>query len=174
MYLEANSDTLQDVIWAFGTTAPSSPSPDFALQQHLASGTFQLDLTKTPGSGFGSAGPSSTSSGIPLLYYQKLIVAHAILCVIGFLVVLPAGALLARYLRTRSPAWFKGHEVLQAFIGKLIVDIMLLQHIMISIAGPIIITGVSLGIKAVNKARSSHVDDTHKVRCFLAVVSSLY
>jgi len=145
--IPANSDTLQDVIWAFGTTAPSSPSPDFALQQHLASGTFQLDLTKTftPGLGYGSAGPSSTSSGIPLLYYQKLIVAHAILCVIGFLAVLPAGALLARYLRTRSPAWFKGHEVLQAFI-----------------AGPIIITGVSLGIQAVHEARSSHVDDTHK------------
>jgi hypothetical protein len=173
LYREANSDTLQDVIWAFGTTAPSSPSPDVALQQHLASGTLQLDLTKT-GSGSASAGPSSTSSGIPLLYYQKLIVAHAILCVVGFLAILPAGALLARYLRTRSPAWFKGHEVLQAFIGKLIVDIMLLQDIMISIAGPFIIAGVSLGIQAVNEARSGHVDDTHKVRCFLAVVSSLY
>ena len=114
---QANSDTTQNVIWAFGTTAPSSSSADATLQQHLDSGTFQLDLTKTITSTSNSTTVSSGSSGIPLQLYQKLIVAHAILCVVGFLAVLPAGALLARYLRTTSPMWFKGHAIIQAVIG---------------------------------------------------------
>ena len=63
--------------------------------------------------------PSSGGGGgvsIPLLPYQKMIVAHGILCVVGFLGILPAGALLARYLRTFSPVWFKGHHLLQLVI----------------------------------------------------------
>jgi hypothetical protein len=127
LHPKANSDTLQNVIWAFGTNPPGSSSPDADLQQHLDSGTFQLDLTKTITSNSTSS-PSSTpgSSGIPLQYYEKLIVAHAILCVIGFLAILPAGALFARYLRTVSPRWFKGHVILQAAICKFLVDVILL------------------------------------------------
>jgi len=150
--IPANSDTIQNVIWAFGTTVPSSSSPDANLQQHLASGTFQLDLTKTITSNSTSSAPSSTgSSAIPLQYYQKLIVAHAVFCVVGFLAILPAGALIARYLRTVSPTWFKVHAILQG-----------------AVAGPIIIIGVSLGIEAVIEAGSQHVDDTHK-KCGVAI-----
>ncbi|KIM75769.1 hypothetical protein PILCRDRAFT_663916 [Piloderma croceum F 1598] len=148
--IAANSDTLQNVIWAFGTVNPDSSSVDANLQQHLDSGTFQLDLTKAISSN--SSDTSSTgSSGIPLQYYQKLIVAHAILCVVGFLAILPAGALFARYLRTVSPQWFKGHMTSQVFL-----------------AGPVIIAGVALGIEAVVKAGSKHLDDTHK-KCGLAI-----
>ena len=90
---------------------------DANIQQHLDSGTFQLDLTKALSSN-SSDTPSTGSSGIPLQYYQKLIVAHGILCVVGFLAILPAGALFARYLRTVSPQWFKGHMASQVFLGK--------------------------------------------------------
>jgi hypothetical protein len=122
---KANSDTLQNVIWAFGTVNPGSSSADANLQHHLDSGTFQLDLTKTISSN-SSENPSPSSptgsSSIPLQYYQKLIVAHAILCAVGFLAILPAGALFARYVRTVSPMWFKVHQLSQLFIGELLAD----------------------------------------------------
>ena len=120
-HLKANSDTLQNVIWAFGNIPPSSSSADATLQQHLQSGTFQLDLTKPISSNSTNGIPSPSSFGsstTPLLYYQKLIVGHAILCVIGFLGILPGGAILARYLRTASPTWFRAHAILQGAIGE--------------------------------------------------------
>ncbi|OBZ70770.1 hypothetical protein A0H81_09411 [Grifola frondosa] len=66
-------------------------------------------------------------------------------CVIGFLGLLPLGALTARYARTFTPTWFRAHSIIQ-----------------IGIAGPVIITGVALGITAVNKALSGPVADVHK------------
>ena len=74
-----------------------------------------------------------------------MIVAHAIVCVIGFLVCLPAGALLARYLRTFSNKWYTGHWIIQFVFG-----------------GPIIIAGVALGIQSVNSLHAVHLDDDHK------------
>jgi hypothetical protein len=131
---KANSDTQQNVIWAFGTIAPGSSSADATLQQHLNSGTFQLDLTGTLSANSTSSPSSTGSSGIPLLYYQKLIVAHAILCVVGFLALVPAGALLARYFRTVSPTWFKGHVTIQAFICKVALwSLLFLQSFIVSI-----------------------------------------
>jgi Na+/phosphate symporter len=64
---------------------------------------------------------SSSGGGIPLRPYEKMIIAHAIFCVVGFLFFLPAGALLARYLRTfvPGPIWFKTHAIFQFFIGGL-------------------------------------------------------
>jgi len=79
------------------------------------------------------------------LPYQKLIVGHGILCAVGFLFFLPAGALLARYLRTFSPTWFRGHWIAQ-----------------FGFAGPIIIAGVALGIQSVTTSGSPHLGDTHK------------
>lgn len=76
-----------------------------------------------------------------------MIIAHAIFCAIGFLLFLPAGALLARYLRTfiPGPVWFKGHAIFQFFI-----------------AGPTIFIGVILGVAAVANAGAVHFDDDHK------------
>ena len=54
---------------------------------------------------------------IPLLPFEKFIIAHAVLCVIGFLGLLPLGALVARYTRTFSPNWFKAHWIIQFAIG---------------------------------------------------------
>ncbi|KAM5533724.1 hypothetical protein V8D89_012597 [Ganoderma adspersum] len=82
---------------------------------------------------------------IPLLPFEKFIIAHAVLCVIGFLGLLPLGALVARYTRTFSPNWFKAHWIIQ-----------------FAVAGPVIIVGVSMGIHAVVLAVSGPVNDVHK------------
>jgi hypothetical protein len=105
---------------------PSSSAVDAELVQHLDFGTFQLDLTKSsststsPGSSPTSGGSdhnTTPSDDIPLLPYQRLIIAHAIFCVVGFLLFLPAGALVARYLRTFTSSWFTSHWIIQFLIG---------------------------------------------------------
>lgn len=133
--IAANSDTQQGIIWAYSTSRPPSSAIGASLIQHIDSGFTRLDLTKVlatgskdptnPISNIGSdptlpTTPSSSapSISIPLQPYQKKIVAHAILCIVGFLGLLPAGALLARYLRTFSSVWFKGHWILQFALGE--------------------------------------------------------
>ncbi|KXN93335.1 hypothetical protein AN958_00259 [Leucoagaricus sp. SymC.cos] len=146
--IPANGDTTQDIIFAFGATRPESAAVDAVLQQHIESGTGQLDLTKeTTGSGTApvTANQASSGDGIPILPYQRLIVAHAIFCVVGFLFFLPAGALIARYLRTFAPTWFRGHWISQ-----------------FGLAGPVIVIGVALGIQSVTKAKMGHLNDIHK------------
>ncbi|KAI0779570.1 hypothetical protein C8Q74DRAFT_1198609 [Fomes fomentarius] len=135
-----SSSTSQTLIWAFASSAPSSSSQSAPLQQHDDSGAISLSFSSDP-----NAVPSSSAPDTPLLPYQKMIVAHAILCTIGFLILLPAGALLARYARTFTSGWFKGHWVFQ-----------------LAIAGPIIVTGVALGIAAVSTAQAMHLNDDHK------------
>ncbi|KAG6830162.1 hypothetical protein H0H92_001891 [Tricholoma furcatifolium] len=154
--IPANSDTQQFVIIAYGTDSPDSSDPSATLRQHYEFKTVLLDLSQggTGTTTSGSAAPTKTSStehgtnpsdDIPLLPYQRMIVAHAIFCVVGFLLFLPSGALLARYLRTFTPTWFVGHTVAQFWL-----------------AGPTIIIGVSLGVKAVTTSGAMHLNDTHK------------
>lgn len=54
---------------------------------------------------------------IPLLPFEKFIIAHAVLMVIGFLGLLPLGAIVARCTRTWSPNWFKAHWIIQFALG---------------------------------------------------------
>ncbi|OCH88655.1 hypothetical protein OBBRIDRAFT_71335 [Obba rivulosa] len=82
---------------------------------------------------------------IPLIGFEKTIVPHAICCVIGFLGLLPAGAITARYTRSVTPLWFRAHWLIQAVL-----------------AGPIIIAGVSLGAHAVKQSGTPPLADTHK------------
>lgn len=79
---------------------------------HIGTGSLTLDLTKPY-----SANPSS-SSAIPLTPTQKMILAHGILCTVGFLFILPAGALLVRYVRTFSNKWFMPHAAMQFMLCK--------------------------------------------------------
>jgi hypothetical protein len=149
--IPSNSDTTQTLIYALGTTNPDSSSVSATLIQHYDYGAIQVDLTKalsSTGSTTGSTPtPGSGAVGIPIQPYQQMIIAHAIFCTFGFLLFLPAGALLARYLRTFIPGhiWFKGHAILQFFI-----------------AGPTIFIGVILGVAAVANAGAVHLDDDHK------------
>jgi cytochrome b561 len=154
--IPSNSDTKQSIIFAYGTTDPNSASPDATLIQHLDYGILSLDLTKvlstsSTGSGSSSGSPavpsgvSDTKFTAPLQPYQKTIIAHAVLVTAGFLFILPAGALLARYARTFTNTWFKGHWILQ-----------------FGVAAPLICIGVILGVVAVSQAKANHFDDNHK------------
>ncbi|KAF9531597.1 hypothetical protein CPB83DRAFT_76559 [Crepidotus variabilis] len=160
--IPSNNDKTQQLIYALGTTNPGSSKDDATLIQHLDYGIIKLDLTKvvsatptgTGTNGGATQGPtssdpsdSSSSHSIPLLPYQRMIIAHAVFCGLGFLIFLPAGALLARYMRTfvPGPIWFRTHAILQ-----------------FAIAGPMIIIGIILGISAVNSAHARHLNDAHK------------
>jgi len=146
--VSANSDTQQSVVWAFGTQNPGSTNPGATIQQHLDSGTYVLDLTKPISSSSNSSLPAAAKGhhqGFQLQYYQKLVIGHAILCSLGFLLFLPIGALLARYFRTFSSSWFQGHWIVQFAIG-----------------GTIILTGIAMGIGAVASAGAPHLNDVHK------------
>ncbi|KAJ3554146.1 hypothetical protein NM688_g3256 [Phlebia brevispora] len=161
-----NSTGTQSIIWAYGTTNPGSSSTSASIVQHIAAGTSKLALGNTLTSssrdptnpvsiGFSSTGqsgnsttgnndPSTGATSIPLENYEKLLIAHGILTAVGFLVLLPFGALLARYIRVFTPLWFTGHWIFQFALGL-----------------PVIVAGVALGIAGVSQSGSPHLDDTH-------------
>ncbi|EMD33767.1 hypothetical protein CERSUDRAFT_87110 [Gelatoporia subvermispora B] len=153
--IDTDSTGETNIIWAFGNINPDSSAVDATLQQHLNSGPTSLNLAKplTTSSNGSSNGttptttvPAGNAAAPPLLPYQKLIVAHAILCVIGFLGLLPLGAILARWARTFTSTWFQGHWIVQFLL-----------------ALPVIVAGVGLGIGAVSKQLGAkHLDDDHK------------
>lgn len=157
---------MQRLIWAIATTRPPSGAVDAQLTQHIASGAVSLDLTRTfSDNTLGTAVPTgppgdntylppfptqaSGSHGFqlpPLLPYQKMLQAHAILCGIGFLIVLPTGALVARWGRPFTNSWFTSHWVIQFLIGL-----------------PIIVSGWFLGVAGVITKEGRHFDDRHKI-----------
>lgn len=143
----ASGSAQHNVIYAFSSTPPSSSSPDARLQIHIDKGVLRLDsgTSTPPGGSSSSPGGSFPSNGQPLLPSQRVLIAHALFCVIGFLFFLPLGALLARYLRTFNPTWFQGHWIIQFAIG-----------------GLIILIGFMLGCIAVTKAGGNHFNTTHQ------------
>ncbi|TCD67202.1 hypothetical protein EIP91_000378 [Steccherinum ochraceum] len=82
---------------------------------------------------------------IPLLPFQKNIVAHGIVSAIGYLVLLPLGILLARYTRTFTNKWFHAHWFVQTIVS-----------------GPLIIASFALARHATTQAGTGHYNDTHK------------
>ncbi|KAJ7084198.1 hypothetical protein C8R44DRAFT_651566, partial [Mycena epipterygia] len=70
--------------------------------------------------------------------FQALAAARGLICALGFAVLLPGGALLARYLRTTRPWWYTGHWIAQA-----------------GAAGPVIIIGIALGFVTSNQAKKN-------------------
>lgn len=85
---------------------------------------------------------------------DRMVIAHGILCVIGFLFFLPLGGLVARYLRTSTNAWLKAHQAIQFFV-----------------AGPVIVVGWALGVAIVSDGDGPHFFSTHTV-CRKVVVHS--
>ncbi|KAJ7697627.1 hypothetical protein B0H17DRAFT_1197287 [Mycena rosella] len=82
---------------------------------------------------------------IPLIPIEILVRNHAILCTIGFLILLPLGVLLARYARTFTRRWFWGHAVMQLVIS-----------------GPVIFAGWAQGHKAANNLDLEMITDPHQ------------
>ena len=146
----------ENIIWAFGSTNPDSTSPSASFTEHLDMGQSSLDLSKSLGTGTSSSstpsstgGSGNTNSGgasLPLTKTDRMIIAHGILCVLGFLFFLPLGSLVARYFRTSTRTWFKVHQTVQSLL-----------------AGPIIIVGWSLGVAIVASGGGPHFDSTHTV-----------
>lgn len=145
----------QNLIWAMCRTNPGSSAIDTPLKYHQGHGGLILNLAKSlDGSEPSSTTLAQPTAFIPhhhtrplpypttsttthqkiqepekpLLPYQRMIVAHAVFCVAGFMLLLPGGALLARYMRTLTPTWFTGHWVVQ-----------------FALSGPVILLGVIMG-----------------------------
>lgn len=152
-----NNDTLQQLIWAFGVTRPD-PDPSSTLEQHLDAGKLMLDLTKTiPSTTSSSPSETSTSSPTDTLipdspgnsqgpFRDPILAAHMVLSFIGFLVLLPSAALIARWGRTRTAAWFKLHWLLNVIFGI-----------------PVIVIGWVLGPLSVSRRGRAHIINEHQV-----------
>ncbi|KAG8825761.1 hypothetical protein FRC17_008545 [Serendipita sp. 399] len=166
--IPSNDDVVQHLIWAIATSRPSTAAIDTSLTQHVSTGTATLHLNRTfsdstlapvptgpPGSAATYLPPFPTQSSgqslpefqlPPLLPYQKMLMGHAILSGVGFLIVLPIGALIGRWVRNFTTTWFKGHWFFQAVLGI-----------------PIIWSGWFLAVAGIISKEGRHFDDTHKV-----------
>ena len=146
-----------------------------SLIVHVDSGNFTLDLTGTvdtddlpssddfqpisssisatgtssnasPTSGAGSPGLANVGGQPPLKTFEKLIVAHAIMSTMGFLILLPLGGIIARWGRTFSDKWFYYHWKVQVLFGI-----------------PVVVIGWALGPLSVAEEGVKHANDAHKV-----------
>jgi hypothetical protein len=90
-------------------------------------GTYTLDVA-TSSTGTNTTGtpqPTQTDTSANAQAwepYQKKIIAHAVLASVGFLVLLPSGALLGRLGRTFTPWWFQGHWILNFALSTCRID----------------------------------------------------
>ncbi|KAI0314226.1 hypothetical protein OF83DRAFT_463876 [Amylostereum chailletii] len=145
-----SEEETQDIIWAYSRFRPESARTNGHISIHHQVGSTSLKILRT------DAGPvaqgetdtaveESSLNGVPLLPYQKMIILHAIFCIAGFLVLLPLGSLLARYMRGVYPSSITLHWVIQG-----------------SVAGSVILIGILAGFKAVEKSNAAHFDDAHK------------
>ncbi|KZP07363.1 CBD9-like protein [Athelia psychrophila] len=141
----------QPVIWALGSAAPSSASPDATLKQHVDADTFNLDLTLPISSNSTTPAttpvttPATTSTDDAKNKRYRMIVSHGILCTVGFLGLLPLGVFIARWTRTFTNRWFTAHAVVQAVVS-----------------APIIVAGVAMASSAGDGSQGGTMDQTHK------------
>ncbi|CAA7268259.1 unnamed protein product [Cyclocybe aegerita] len=86
-----------------------------------------------------------SSVQIPLSDLERRARNHAILCTIGFLILLPIGVLVARYTRTLPYRWFWAHWITQLLVS-----------------APIILAGWSLGYRTSTVLALGHFKDPHQ------------
>ena len=142
------------MIFALSPVTPQK-DPSSPLTRHVHTGYFTFDLTKeyVPQSKttVPKTNPGGIQQGTNLAYkkVEKVIILHAFLVSLGFLVLLPAGSLIARYGRVFTPEWFPAHKLSQYII-----------------AGPVITIGVLLGPVVVYEKTSYriHFANAHEVR----------
>jgi hypothetical protein len=129
------------IIWAYSLGRPE-PYDWAPLTGHYVVGTVNMRLGKTF---FDTPEMIEDELSNPLPRYQKLI-WHGILLSVGFLVLLPTSALVARWGRTLTPRWFKAHRILN-----------------FGVALPVIAGGFILGPFAVLDRGGSHFVDAHQI-----------
>lgn len=145
------------MVFAYSPTRPDK-DPDSPLTPHRYTGYFTFDLTKDfSGPSFGqqldnkkpASGTITQGTGTSYKRVEKLIILHGFLVSFGFLVLLPAGSLIARWGRTFTPRWFKLHRISNMYL-----------------ALPVITLGVLLGPAVVYSKESFriHFANAHEVR----------
>ncbi|KAG8952550.1 hypothetical protein FRC03_012104 [Tulasnella sp. 419] len=165
-----------NMIYAYSDVRPRPP-PNSVMEEHLEAGSFVMDLTKprdplptgtyTSSSSDASTAtlsgaPQSTPTSVateagqeeplfddpPLTSDERRLVIHGILMAVGFLILLPFGALIPRYTRT-IPAlqnkWFTAHWVVQFLLSS-----------------PLIFAGWALGYQHVGDSGRHYFSDSHK------------
>lgn len=131
---------LNQLVYAYSGTRPSSDSEDAALVQHSDFGTTSLDLSKVitvPSSNSGSSGngdssgqqeggqaggevSSVTDSNNDAVKRRRIIIAHAAIGSVTWMLVSPLAVLLAAWGR-RYRHWVKLHQVSGLGIARFIV-----------------------------------------------------
>jgi uncharacterized membrane protein YozB (DUF420 family) len=96
----------ESMVFAYSFVRPDK-APDATLRQHRRVGYFTFDLTKVLDTPTRPTKPSTD----PLNAIEKVIILHAFCVSLGFLVLLPAGSLIARCGRSFTPRWFKAHWI---------------------------------------------------------------
>lgn len=99
----------QDFIYGFSPNAPSGGVASGNLVQHVVVGSFQLDL-----------GPAIGGGGMPIIIspvtswgWQSLVLAHAVMMGIAWVGLLPAGAIIIRFLGDKVKNPVLVHQILQ-------------------------------------------------------------
>ncbi|KZO98914.1 CBD9-like protein [Calocera viscosa TUFC12733] len=166
--IPSDTNPQQNLLWSISATRPPSSAVDAMLIQHYDQNTYTLDLSKpltdlspsltssfpaapTTTSGSDSNSGSSGSDDVPadtaeapFTAADMRIVAHAVLCCLAFGILLPLGALFARFVRTFTPQWFMVHWAVNFWI-----------------ALPIAAAGFGYGIKLVNDSGVGHFNTPH-------------
>ncbi|KAF4615119.1 hypothetical protein D9613_002770 [Agrocybe pediades] len=153
--LLASNDHLEHLVFAYSPTRPDK-DPASHLGRHSDVGYFTFDLTKElkvdeAVTNPSTARPTATLAQGTNAHYkrvEKLIILHGFLVSVGFLVLLPAGSLIARLGRSFTPKWFKAHRASNMLV-----------------AFPVITLGVLLGPAIVYSKESFrvHFANTHEV-----------
>ncbi|KAH8117435.1 hypothetical protein DFH11DRAFT_1687438 [Phellopilus nigrolimitatus] len=125
----------QSAVWALGFANPDTSSPN-----------CNFSTTTSPSSSPSSPQIDGGNGEVALKGFENIIIAHGVLCVAGFLMILPIGALIARWGRTLSENWFHYHWETQ---------------VVFSI--PVVVVGWALGPLAVAAQGATHADDAHKI-----------
>ncbi|PPR04941.1 hypothetical protein CVT24_007291 [Panaeolus cyanescens] len=81
----------------------------------------------------------------PLTAVERQVITHALLCSVGFLVLLPVGVLIPRLTRTLNYQWFWAHWIFQLVI-----------------AGPVIFAGYAKGHQLTTHLGTGHFKDPHE------------
>ncbi len=151
--------------WAMYSRGPSSSSPDASISQHSSTGRFSLDLTKaydansaqaTTTTTSSAAGSGSNASG--MTKRDMIVLAHLLVAIIAYLLIMPIGVFIGRFGRTTLNNWFGKHRAVQSFGILLAVVAMFL----------------GFGTIWAEDGEGEHFGETHhKLGVFLTVVAVL-
>ncbi|KAG6840707.1 hypothetical protein C0991_004951 [Blastosporella zonata] len=138
------SNPTERLIWAYGKIRPEKPHYS-ELTQHYIAGFLRLNLggtmpefvptvepappveMKMPQVTDEAAPPvtavATPPASLPKRHSSRIILAHGVLGSIGFLVLLPAGALFARWGRTFTSNWFQVHRIVNMSVAFFIITL---------------------------------------------------